>query len=75
MAYINRGVLKTQLNDYVGAIADFDTAIELEPNNGYAHFCKGFAKEGIKDFKGAIADYTRAIETHPNRIEIYVNRK
>ena len=31
-AYYNRGLAKSDLQDYKGAIADFNKAIELNPN-------------------------------------------
>ena len=36
MAYVNRGVAKSDLKDYVGAIEDCTKAIDLNPNNDNA---------------------------------------
>ena len=42
--YVNRGSAKMEINDYTGAIQDFNAAIEINPGNVIA-FCKrGIAK-------------------------------
>jgi Tfp pilus assembly protein PilF len=35
--YIGRGTLKLKINDKAGALADYDKAIELEPDNALAY--------------------------------------
>lgn len=40
---VNRGVLRYRLNQYDGAIADFDAALALEPNHPEALIDKGLA--------------------------------
>ena len=39
-AYFDRGEVKMELRDYIGAIADFKKAIELKPNDLEAHYLK-----------------------------------
>ncbi|TGV29510.1 tetratricopeptide repeat protein, partial [bacterium M00.F.Ca.ET.168.01.1.1] len=41
--YYNRGVSWVFKGDYDKAIADFDTAIGLEPNNGDYYYNRGVA--------------------------------
>ena len=51
--------------DYTGAIADYDKAIELDPN--YAQPTQPrLAKAEIKQYTEAIADYDKALELDPN---------
>ncbi len=39
-AYFDRGEVKMELKDYIGAIADFKKAIELKPTDMEAHYLK-----------------------------------
>jgi tetratricopeptide (TPR) repeat protein len=60
--YNNRGNAKAALGDRQGAIADFNQAIRLDPNNAFAYTNRGIAKYELGDNQGAITDYQRAIE-------------
>jgi tetratricopeptide (TPR) repeat protein len=54
---------KGTLND---AIADYSTAIELDPNSQEAYVSRGYAFRDKDDYNRAIADFTRAIKLNPN---------
>jgi tetratricopeptide (TPR) repeat protein len=61
--YKRSGDLKFKFWDFVGAIADYNNALD------HGHRCRcvvyrdlGYAKFQLEDFKGAIADWTKAIE-------------
>jgi len=73
-AYYNRGVDKSELEDYRGSIQDYNKAIELDPNFPIAYYNRGNSKGAIKDYRGAIQDYSKAIETDPNYAAAYHNR-
>ena len=60
-----RGVAKYKLDDYHGAIADYDLAIELNPDDAEAYIFRGIAKRGLGDHDGYEADRKRAIELDP----------
>ena len=75
--YNKRGLQKYMLGDYVGAIKDYDQAIELsldtidvDPIKKFgrtiacrdAYSSRGNAKTMIKDYHGAISDYNNAIK-------------
>lgn len=42
--YYNRGLAKEELKDYRGAIADYSTAIEIDPKYAITYYFRGLAK-------------------------------
>jgi tetratricopeptide (TPR) repeat protein len=72
--YCIRGNAKGRLQDYRGAIADFNRAIELNPNLALTYYNRGLSKYKLQDYRGAIADYNKEIELNPNFEEAYYNR-
>ena len=62
-ALINRGVDKSLLEDYMGAIDDYSRIIEIDKNNTLAYLNRGKNKKRIEDYRGAIEDFDRAIKT------------
>lgn len=60
--YYDKGAYKIRNWDFVGAIQDFNKAIELDPNYLEAYFNRGNAKGYLKDFRGAIQDFNKALE-------------
>jgi Flp pilus assembly protein TadD len=65
---------KSQKGDFFGAIADYNSTLNLNPNFGEVYFRRGLARNVIHDWKGAIADYSRALAIEPNHLEAYNNR-
>lgn len=72
-AYNNRGIAKRGKGDLDGAIADYNRAIELNPQSTKAYINRGVAKRGKGHVDGAIADYKRAIELNPQDARAYVH--
>ena len=72
--YYNRGVEKSDLKDYTGAISDYNKAIELNPDFASAYYNRGFAKDHLKNYNGAITDYNKAIQLNPDYAGAYYNR-
>ena len=72
--YINRGLAKSHLQDYTGAIADYNKAIQLNPNYDTAYDKRGNAKAALKDYIGAIEDYNKTIQLNSKYDIAYVNR-
>ena len=73
--YIIQGYMKTQgLQDYQGALADFNKAVSLNPDVVPYHEM-GNAKFGLKDYKGAIDDFTRSLKTNPEHSAMTLRRR
>ena len=61
LAYYNRGIAKTELKDYYGAISDYNKSLEIDPNDNKVYNNRGIAKRKIGDDKGGCDDYKKAI--------------
>ena len=72
--YNEQGNAKSKLDDFAGAIADYNIAIHLNPEYNIAYFNRGLAKFKLGDFAGAIADYNNAIELNLEGDKAYLNR-
>ena len=57
LAYIIKSGAKANLNMLDEAIADANTAIKLEPNNGFAYNNRGYASQKKNDTRKAMLDY------------------
>ena len=73
-AYYNCGIARTKSEDFIGAIQDFNKAIDLNPYFTDAYNNRGFAKSESGNNNGAFQDYNKAIELDPNCTRAYVNR-
>ena len=72
--YFNQGVEKYWAGNYQGAIADYNKALEINPDDATAYSYRGVAKGTLGDYRGAVADYTKAIEINPQYAAAYENR-
>ena len=72
--YFLVGTNKRKLGDTQGAIADYNKAIAINPQNANSYNNRGIAKSNLKDYQGAIADYNKAIEIDPQLAVAYNNR-
>jgi tetratricopeptide (TPR) repeat protein len=64
-----------KLKDVQGALADFNKAIQLDPNYNPAYYNRGVLKDDrLQDVQGALADYNRAIQLDPNLAIAYRSR-
>jgi tetratricopeptide (TPR) repeat protein len=79
--YHNRGLAYRYLGDYPHAIADYNQAIGLNPQNWSAYESRAFCYTSQGDYDWAIADYTVAIaaDAHPGtmfeRGQAYLKKK
>ena len=59
LEFIIQGMEKGKLNDFQGAILDYNKAIKISPDSCLAYFFRTFSKQSIHDNTGAIVDYTK----------------
>jgi len=59
--YNNRGNTRRHAGDTLGALTDYDQAIEIDPLHAGAYLNRAVARTAIGDHAGAIADCTEAI--------------
>jgi tetratricopeptide (TPR) repeat protein len=71
---ITRGERKAQIEDYQGAIADFNSVIQLDPTDTRGYYNRGNIYFTLKDYQQAIADYTTAIELDSEHLAAYDKR-
>ena len=74
-AYFNRGHVKYELKNYIGAIEDILTAIKLKPSvsaPGYSDI--GLYKYALNEYQSSIEYCTKSIELNPKQAEAYTNR-
>jgi S1-C subfamily serine protease len=65
---------KYNKGDYQGAIADYTSALKINPKYDLAYFNRGLARSNLADKQGAIADYNSAIKINPNFASTYFLR-
>ena len=66
LAYLGRGYAALHLNDYRGALADFDQVLKTMPDSSNALAWRGGAHQGLGDREGAEADYKSALAISPS---------
>ena len=74
IAHAHRGQAHEQNGDYGRAIAEFDSAIRLNPNNPWAYRNRADAYASKGDLDRAIADYNKAININPGYAKAYSGR-
>ena len=72
--YRERGFLAYERRDYKDAIADYNIAVEKNPDYAEAYYERGLAKVRLEQYEDAIADYNIAVEKNPNYVEAYYKR-
>ena len=59
--YLDAGIEKGKSGDFQGSIADFNKAIEINPQDDDAYSNRGITKGiGFNDIQGACSDYKKA---------------
>ncbi|HEX5280259.1 MAG TPA: tetratricopeptide repeat protein [Micropepsaceae bacterium] len=69
--HVSRGVAYLRKGDEAQALADFDAAVKLKPDDGDAHFRRAAIKFQHMDWQAAIDDLTPAIEANPMNADAY----
>jgi len=70
----NRGNARVGQNNLDGAIADFNQAIELAPDQADPYLNRGTALEAKGEFAAAIADYNQVLSIDPKDAFAFNNR-
>jgi len=74
LALYLRGSAYGERSDYAKALADYDEAIKLNPNNYDIFISRGLIYEAKGEKDRAIADYTEAIRLNPKFASVYFTR-
>jgi tetratricopeptide (TPR) repeat protein len=74
LAYTARGIIKTELEDFDGALADLNSALRISPRAADAWFARGRVWHLKNELARAIGDYNRALHLDSRYSEAYHNR-
>ena len=72
--FINRAFMKYNLDDYFGAMSDYDYAISLDPASQEAHFNRGLLRAEVGDNNKAIKDFDFVLKSNPSNFMALYNR-
>jgi len=67
--FLREGEYKWGVEEFKGALADFNRALELNPRNPDAWSDRGAVKEYEGDFTEAVSNYDKAVELRPDYSE------
>lgn len=74
LAYCNRGNAWQERMEYERAIADYNRAVELKPEDYDSYYNRGTCRLNLKDPSMAIRDFDTAIYINSHMSEAYSNR-
>ena len=74
-AYHVQGKFKYDAGHYQEAIADFDKAVQLNPETLYTYHKRGEAKAALGEHEAAIADFDKAIQLDPEFADSYARKR
>jgi len=72
--YYNRGSAKSELGDFIGAISDYQKAIEIKPDFSMAYNNLGWAYFEKKDYQNALKYANKSIELDSENSVAYDSR-
>ncbi|WP_169156249.1 serine protease [Brasilonema bromeliae] len=73
-ALISSGGAKKNRKDYQGAIADYNQALRINPNNPDAYLQRGSAYYYLKKYQAAREDFNKVLQLSPKNANAYNNR-
>ncbi|MBP5974644.1 tetratricopeptide repeat protein [Brasilonema sp. CT11] len=71
---ISSGRAKINGKDYQGAIADYNQALLINPNNPDAYFGRSKAYYYLKNYPAALEDVNKILQLSPKNANVYSNR-
>ena len=73
LIYANRGFLKFELEDYEGALIDYNKSLKINPKFSKVYALRGilFLIDVFRDYQKALDDLNIAIDLNPNDKEFY----
>ena len=74
VAYYNRGLSHRRLGENDKALADYNKALEYDPNDSDIYNNRGIVYEAKDDLARAFADYNKAIQLNGKSSDAYSNR-
>ena len=72
--YINRAMARYNQNNLRGAMADYDTALDLDPNNFLGHYNRGLLRAQVGDDNRGIEDFDFVLKLEPDNLMALFNR-
>jgi tetratricopeptide (TPR) repeat protein len=72
--YINRSVIKINIKDFAGAMADADSAWQINPYKAAAIINKGYISFLTGNYTDALDKYNQAIQLDPQNSKLYFAR-
>ena len=72
--HINRALARYQKNDLRGAMADYDKALEIDPNEFLGYYNRGLLRAQVGDNNRAIEDFDMALRFNPEKYTAIYNR-
>ncbi len=72
--FFYRGNAYADLGQYEQAIADYNQAIQINPQDAEAYNNRGIAYADLGQYEQATADYNQALQINPQLAEAYYNR-
>jgi tetratricopeptide (TPR) repeat protein len=67
-------LIKEGLEDFEGAILDYNKVIMLNPDDGLAYYNRATCKAGINDYGAGVSDMDDAIRVDPKNAMYYKQR-
>lgn len=69
----NRGFAKYKVQDYTGALSDFDAVIKANSELvGEAYLYRGRCKKALNDISGAVIDLKQSLHYSPDSANVYI---
>jgi len=72
--YFGEGINFSELGQYSDAVASYDKAVFIRPNNADAWLNRGIALDNLDRYSDAVASYDKAIAIRPNDANVWNNR-